>query len=430
MAARISRDVRKYWLKVNQLITLRQKQESDEIRQKAMDRHLEFLVQQTERYASMVTMPDNSDADDDESQTTADVFSRESSVRQETKRRRIGTEESKKAILQSASPADKTNPDDLETSKDLDDDEENEEEEDEDVSYVGSEEEDDETTLLEQEALERQERETSAAGGEEEDEVAMLEDEANMSVEQLAAKYGYSSTGSGFQLPSDGEAGEEDEAEEEDLEHDSAQGVQMEVDEDGCNVLENGNNGAAMDDSSSRSLTVQRNKRRVGKSPSDLPANLGDRLALIDARAKSMHIPLPFILKNIRLREYQHVGMSWLISLHDRRLNGILADEMGLGKTIQTIAALAYLAIYKGERKCVLQAEGCRFRGEDEGRKSLCQSDVELMWGVLLQAFGARISSSFPLPASLTGSASSSASAPHSRSSRISVLPSSASSCA
>jgi SNF2 family DNA or RNA helicase len=40
--------------------------------------------------------------------------------------------------------------------------------------------------------------------------------------------------------------------------------------------------------------------------------------------------------------------MSWLISLHDRRLNGILADEMGLGKTIQTIAALAYLAIYKG----------------------------------------------------------------------------------
>jgi hypothetical protein len=77
VAGKISRDVRKYWLKINQLITLRQKQESDEIRQKvtlfylsltfcrvfacndhfgtqAMNKHLEFLVKQTERYASMV----------------------------------------------------------------------------------------------------------------------------------------------------------------------------------------------------------------------------------------------------------------------------------------------------------------------------------------------------------------------------------------
>lgn len=41
---------------------------------------------------------------------------------------------------------------------------------------------------------------------------------------------------------------------------------------------------------------------------------------------------------------YQHIGLDWLVTLHDQRLNGILADEMGLGKTIQTIAMLAHLA--------------------------------------------------------------------------------------
>ncbi|VDN04970.1 unnamed protein product [Thelazia callipaeda] len=44
------------------------------------------------------------------------------------------------------------------------------------------------------------------------------------------------------------------------------------------------------------------------------------------------------------LREYQMVGLDWLVTLYDNGLNGILADEMGLGKTIQTIALFAHLA--------------------------------------------------------------------------------------
>ena len=48
-----------------------------------------------------------------------------------------------------------------------------------------------------------------------------------------------------------------------------------------------------------------------------------------------------------RLREYQHIGLEWLATLYDKKLNGILADEMGLGKTIQTIALLAHLACEK-----------------------------------------------------------------------------------
>ena len=90
----------------------------------------------------------------------------------------------------------------------------------------------------------------------------------------------------------------------------------------------------------------------------------------------------PFLIKGV-LREYQQIGLDWLVTLYHKRLNGaaactpaprhvglplgaglelafhcrlilsrplplapagILADEMGLGKTIQTIALLAHLA--------------------------------------------------------------------------------------
>jgi len=56
-----------------------------------------------------------------------------------------------------------------------------------------------------------------------------------------------------------------------------------------------------------------------------------------------MTMQVPFLLKH-GLREYQHIGLDWLMTIYTRRLNGILADEMGLGKTIMTIALLAHLA--------------------------------------------------------------------------------------
>lgn len=55
----------------------------------------------------------------------------------------------------------------------------------------------------------------------------------------------------------------------------------------------------------------------------------------------------PFLLKH-SLREYQHIGLDWLVTMYEQRLNGILADEMGLGKTIMTISLLAHLACEKG----------------------------------------------------------------------------------
>ncbi|KAB7507472.1 Actin-dependent regulator of chromatin subfamily A [Armadillidium nasatum] len=45
----------------------------------------------------------------------------------------------------------------------------------------------------------------------------------------------------------------------------------------------------------------------------------------------------------MKLKNYQLIGLNWLVLMHDQQLNGVLADEMGLGKTVQAISFLAYL---------------------------------------------------------------------------------------
>eukprot|EP00601_Ochromonadales_sp_CCMP2298_P025528 CAMPEP_0173281656 /NCGR_PEP_ID=MMETSP1143-20121109/6362_1 /TAXON_ID=483371 /ORGANISM="non described non described, Strain CCMP2298" /LENGTH=244 /DNA_ID=CAMNT_0014219093 /DNA_START=63 /DNA_END=794 /DNA_ORIENTATION=- len=54
VSSRLSRDVRKFWLKINKVVAFKQKMDADEVRQKAMDKHLVFLVKQTERYTNML----------------------------------------------------------------------------------------------------------------------------------------------------------------------------------------------------------------------------------------------------------------------------------------------------------------------------------------------------------------------------------------
>ena len=55
----------------------------------------------------------------------------------------------------------------------------------------------------------------------------------------------------------------------------------------------------------------------------------------------------PPLLEGGTLKGYQMVGLQWMVSLYNNKLNGILADEMGLGKTIQTIALFCYLMDFK-----------------------------------------------------------------------------------
>lgn len=53
----------------------------------------------------------------------------------------------------------------------------------------------------------------------------------------------------------------------------------------------------------------------------------------IDLSSSNVLTKVPFLLTGC-LREYQIIGLDWMMTLHNKRLNGILADEMGLGKTI------------------------------------------------------------------------------------------------
>ena len=78
----------------------------------------------------------------------------------------------------------------------------------------------------------------------------------------------------------------------------------------------------------------------ANKSQSEKDEMLNDAAAIAESiqpkgntlSSTSTVTPIPFLLKHT-LREYQHIGLDWLVTMHDRKLNGILADEMRLGKT-------------------------------------------------------------------------------------------------
>lgn len=96
-------------------------------------------------------------------------------------------------------------------------------------------------------------------------------------------------------------------------------------------------------------INVSKNREREPSGLGSSGLSLTVRLAAADARARETDVARPFLLDNsVKLRLYQQAGLNWLVSMHERRLNGILADEMGLGKTLQTISLLAHLAAQKG----------------------------------------------------------------------------------
>ena len=168
LSSRISRDVRKFWLKINKVVAFKQKTDFDEIRQKAMDKHLVFLVKQTERYTNQLAenlltggevghsigprtgrrkgfkgkvrfstssaAPDESPHTQDGMDVTSVAGSRASSPRSAS--RSAGPSRSETSLL------------DGQDFSDLGDDETTEDEEEE---FVADDEEDDETTMIEEE---------------------------------------------------------------------------------------------------------------------------------------------------------------------------------------------------------------------------------------------------------------------------------------
>ncbi|KAI5721276.1 hypothetical protein M8J77_018452 [Diaphorina citri] len=248
---------------------------------------------------------------------------------------------------------------------------------------------DDEQTLDEQEAAEA--RDASALDPA--SEVQELEADNALSLEELKAKYGGGGGGSGLDTPPQDEADVEMESEDE----------EEELSDEDDNLTGSDDQGSSADDlddnddlTSARSLDQETDSGlsslltdpsagagglssllaestgsaggpgasaagtgpsagREGKDEAEADKKMNDVAALAESiqpkgytlESTTVATPVPFLLQ-FPLREYQHVGLDWLVTMYERGLNGILADEMGLGKTIQTISLLAHLACEKG----------------------------------------------------------------------------------
>jgi hypothetical protein len=189
---------------------------------------------------------------------------------------------------------------------------------DEDDEFEYTEEHDDETTLLEEERLAALQGDGDQS---EAQELALLQSEGEIPIEQLRAMYA--------QMPaySDDEEGEEQkESDGEVMDQDEEQGGVEAIALPAAEV----DAAAQMDvDDASQDGTLVISRDKVSGTLDDAL----ERLEAADLAARSIRVDRPFILsKKMTLREYQHVGLNWLVSLHERRLNGILADEMGLGE--------------------------------------------------------------------------------------------------
>jgi hypothetical protein len=82
------------------------------------------------------------------------------------------------------------------------------------------------------------------------------------------------------------------------------------------------------------SLESEESKRRrqdeSEEEASDAGAAALSKLNRSAELARRTRATRPFLLTPwVKLREYQQIGLNWLVSLQTRRLNGILADEMG-----------------------------------------------------------------------------------------------------
>uniref|UniRef100_T1JC71 Helicase domino n=1 Tax=Strigamia maritima TaxID=126957 RepID=T1JC71_STRMM len=369
VAAVVAKEIKQFWSNVEKLVEYKQQSRLEEKRKKALDLHLNFIVDQTEKYSSWLARGMNknllessntslvssaresrtssptkssSDADYDFEPTTNQSTDDEETIAiEEEHEKNPEEEEMELKMLQEESevplddlleslpagildraasplPSDGSGSDGNDTEA-VDDEFAGDDDEFKASRRTSS---DDEATLDEQEQREK--------NMDHEQELEELKMEGEMNLEDLMEKY------SGPQAE-DSQTDEDDEERDESTDDDKEDvGIESLVSEEPT------------------ATTGETKKEIVGKR-SEPTKEIAD----IAADAESLQpkgytystaqvaTKVPFLLKH-QLREYQHIGLDWLVTMQDRNLNGILADEMGLGKTIQTIALLAQLACEKG----------------------------------------------------------------------------------
>ncbi|XP_068211112.1 helicase domino-like isoform X2 [Palaemon carinicauda] len=409
IAAFIAKEVRTFWGNTEKFIHFKITTKLDEKKKKALDQQLSFIVDQTEKYSSMLAESMNKPAvvdsaavstcttpsqdarmsdeefqpeessDDDE----ATIAKEDDNPEEQESELQLLQKESEQTIedllkdlpegyFQEIQQSCSNSPEQMseEETREIEEEpvaiEEKEEKQPEKTEKKGKKRkaefenmdedfkadesgEDDENTIEEEEAKEGE--------ADHEKEIAELEAENEMSVEELRKKYeelaanaepmekeeseDESSVEDGEESEDEGVSGD-DEKEEGESEDEEEEEEEMPSDEEEEDL------GLGLETLMEEDL--EEPKRDREKADKELQDATAAAEALqpkgFTLSSTSVTTPIPFLLKHM-LREYQHVGLDWLTTMYDKRLNGILADEMGLGKTIQTIALLAHLACEK-----------------------------------------------------------------------------------
>ncbi|XP_057965838.1 protein PHOTOPERIOD-INDEPENDENT EARLY FLOWERING 1 isoform X2 [Malania oleifera] len=218
----------------------------------------------------------------------------------------------------------------------------NDEQEDGDFVFPTGEEKDDETTLSEEEEQAKAESNDSV------DEIALLQEESEIPVEELLASYERCcNPGKDAEDESDYAS-----ASEQPLDYPAHDDIELKQQDDSMEKKDEPSELESVHflmelqeeipETKSEEEKESENRIADAAAAARLAQPTGNTFSTTKVRTK-----FPFFLKH-PLREYQHIGLDWLVTMYEKRLNGILADEMGLGKTIMTIALLAHLAIEKG----------------------------------------------------------------------------------
>ena len=104
--------------------------------------------------------------------------------------------------------------------------------------------------------------------------------------------------------------------------------------------------GASTDgefDLTSFSRDVSPRDSGIGTPSSHSVSEIDDLEARKQGKRPGVFSQPAIMAENVKLKDYQVVGINWLSLLFNRKLSCILADDMGLGKTCQVIAFLAHL---------------------------------------------------------------------------------------
>ncbi|XP_073505147.1 helicase SRCAP isoform X2 [Phyllobates terribilis] len=380
IATSIAKEVRQFWSNVEKVVQFKQQSRLEEKRKKALDLQLDFIVGQTEKYSDLLSqslsetlpvsktssscvgssqggslrtsptpsicqkadgdgdfLPLEVEAEEEDDEETIEMEEQQEGNDAEAHRLELELlrQESElpldellqnlpPEILQDGSPVQGL------VSSDEDTDEEEEQ---------GKEKEDDEFTANEDDAEDEEDtiaaEEEMAGKQDHAEELSQLAREGEMSLEELLLKYSV--------LPSDQDStslSERESVENED--YDSSDCHPSDCESEGVEFLvKQDEDDPGRDHSTHDPPEPKKEITDIAATAESLQPK-GYTLATTQVKTA-----VPFLLRG-ELREYQHIGLEWLVTMYEKKLNGILADEMGLGKTIQTISLLAHLACERG----------------------------------------------------------------------------------